>query len=150
MKRIYFISFVAAAMIFFSADMKSSARINDNLGRNTLAFITYQVNVHPDNLLLGNSCLTYVEIRNGEGLIIGQSQPFHTGVNTYYFYELGPVNGIRQAFITNTGGSDRNIEPCLTVNWWDTKTGTFRNSQNYTFNLWSSNPIKESNMVNDD
>jgi hypothetical protein len=149
MKRIFFMSFVVTAMIFLGANMKSSARININLAKNTPAFISYQVNIHPDNLLLGNSCSTRVEITNGSGMVIGQPQLYMAGVYTYYFYELGPVTGIRKAIISNEIGN-RNIEPCISLNWWQTRSSTFKNGENYIFNLSAPSLIQPGNTVADE
>jgi hypothetical protein len=151
MKRIYFISLVAVTMILLGADMKSSARINDNSGRNSLAFITYQVNITPDHNLLANSCSSQVEIINSAGVAIGQSQIYYPGMNTYYFYELGPVHEIRKAIITNqsTNGTDHSI-PCFLISWVQTRTPGFLNAQTYTFFLSAPGSIQQNNMVNDE
>ncbi|HZY26432.1 MAG TPA: hypothetical protein VFE71_11435 [Bacteroidales bacterium] len=143
MKKLFFATFVIAAIMFLGIGTKSSARIH-GLTNNTVAFISYEVNINPDHNLITNSCASIVEITNDAGMVIGQPQMYQLGMNTYHFYEMGPVNGTRKAIITNEAG-DHNSIPCYLISWGQTKTGIFRNGENYIFVLSTTGVIRQYN-----
>jgi hypothetical protein len=134
MKKILFISFVASTLIFINLEGNSSARFN-LINDGTQSLIRYQAIVHPDANILANSCAMYIQMANPDGTIVGQPLLYVHGVNTYYFFEPGPVTGTRVVIMSNiqTGGKE-NV--CMNISVKGTRTGTFYNSVTYTIDLY--------------
>jgi len=140
MKKIIVLSFVLAALIFFGLNVNSSVRINNTNIGNSNSYIHYQVNIHPDWDITHSSCPLMVSITDGSNRIIGQSQLYHPNMNTYHFYEMGPVSGKRMAKLSNVDEwQPDNV--CTFVSLSDSKSGTFNNGWNYMFDLYAS--VKE-------
>ena len=141
MKRIFFISVVVSAMIFFGFELNSYARINFINDQNTTAFIHYQVNIHPDWKVLNNSCLMVITITNEAKTIIGSPQVYINGVNTYNFYETGPVSGTRIATMTNASVPGGQEQVCQNIYMMSSKSGNFQNGSTYPFDLYETSLI---------
>ena len=79
-----------------------------------------------------------VEITDGtSGRVIDQPMPYQQGINTYYFSEAGPVNGVRIARLINLS-TDQAGDVCFPVSVSDTKSGTFYDGVNYIFDVFGS------------
>ena len=137
MKKIIILSFVAATVIFLGMNLSSSARLADIHNGNAPALIHYQVNIHPDWKILHNLCPLIVAITDGGQNVIVQPQLYHNGINTYHFYEMGPVSGTRIAELVN-GEVDQHIDVCYLISLTNLKAGTFNNGQTYVFDLSGS------------
>ena len=137
MKTLKITSVIAVAALFFGISavnagtpgVSTSSKIGGTL-------IRYQVNVHIDrDLSLCN--IYFVQLTNREGESISTSQRFIPGVNTYTFYEAGPVRaGIRVARLVLGPWYGHYIcEPDL---WTDPSVmiGSFDNGQTYVFDLY--------------
>ena len=136
MKKIIVLSFVAAAVIFIGMTLSSSTlMIKGNPP--VPAQITYQVVIHPDWTIIHNQCPMLVAVTDGKSGIIGQPKPYVHGVNTYNFYETGPVNGVRKAILMNSP-IDKPNDVCMAVSATDSKSGTFNNGNVYMFNIYGS------------
>jgi hypothetical protein len=140
MKKIIVLSFILAAMILLGMNVNSSVRINNVSRPNSDMYIHYQVTVHPDMKITHNSCPLMVVITDGYNVTIGPPQLYHSDMNTYYFYELGPVTGVRKAKLTNVEGYQPD-DVCYQISSTDAKSGTFLNGWNYPFDLYGS--VKE-------
>ena len=138
MKKIVIISFVITALILFGLNVNSSERLNkSNIGP-TSTYIHYKVNVHPNYAILHNQCPMLVLITDETNTnMIGLPQLYHPDKNTYYFYEEGPVTGVRVAHLINTA-VDQPGDVCFDVSLWNSKVGTFYNGMNYIFDLYYS------------
>jgi hypothetical protein len=136
MKKLILLSAVAAAVILFSMNLNLSGQGNkatDN-GRTN---IHYQITIHPGWKLTHNSCPKLIELTDGSGLLIGQSQLYQTGINTYYFYEVGPVSGTRSAKLINVAYVLPD-DVCSIISLWNSRSGTFYSGETYMFNLYES------------
>jgi hypothetical protein len=70
-------------------------------------------------------------------MLIGPPQYYHPNINTYDFYEMGPVSGVRKARLSNVDEwQPDNV--CVVISLADSKSGTFNNSGNYIFDLYAS------------
>ena len=95
MKKIALVSFVIAAMIFLGTNVNSSVRVINKNNSNSTAQINYQVNIHPNWIILHNQCPIWVMMTDGTNTnILGLPQLYNPEINTYHFYEMGPVYGI--------------------------------------------------------
>jgi hypothetical protein len=137
MKRIFFISIVLVIVIFFGLETTSTARRNQGNGT-AIAYIHYQVVIHPDYRISNNQCSMVVEITNEAKTIVGMPQQYIHGVNIYNFYELGPIYGTRVASLTNTASGRNDV--CYAVTITGTRTGNFDGGQTYPYELWGTNP----------
>jgi hypothetical protein len=130
------ILYLASIGIFIGINLRTSA-YSDKIQDNNAPYIHYQVNIHPDYNITHDACPLMVQMTNGAGILIGQPQLYHNGLNTYNFYEAGPVTGKRMAQLLNTDeGLPENV--CILVSLWDSKTGTFYRGGNYKFDLYGS------------
>lgn len=136
MKKFIILTFIASIAVFIGINLSSSAYSN-KIHNDNIDYIHYQVNIHPDYNISHTACPLTVQMTNGAGMLIGQPQFYHQGINTYHFYETGPVTGKRVAQLLNT---DEGLpdDVCLLVSLWDSKTGTFYNGGNYKFDLYGS------------
>jgi len=147
MKKIIVLSFVLATMIILGINnVNSSVRNNNNLANG--GYIHYQVNIHKNWAITHNSCPMMVSITDRSNVLIGLPQLYHQNINTYDFYEIGPVSGIRKATIT-TSQSQFDNNACYAVSLSDSKSGTFYNGGNYVFDLYGSvrNIVKQDNST---
>ena len=148
MKKIIVLSFVLVTMIILGINVNSSVRINNLNNGNSTRYIHYQVTVHPDWVITHLSCPLMVSLTDGSNMIIGLPQLYHPNINTYNFYEMGPVSGIRRAKLTNT--YERQLDnACQIISLSDSKSGTFYNGWNYVFDLYASprDIIKQDNST---
>ncbi len=136
MKKLIIILFLASIAIFIGINLSMSAYSNKTNNQD-LPIISYQVNIHPDNQITHNACPMMVQVTNGSGMLVGQPQLYHNGMNTYYFSEPGPVSGKRMAQLIN---ADEGLpdDVCFLVSWWDSRSGTFYGGETYQFNLYDS------------
>ena len=137
MKKLIILSVVAMGIIILGMSPNSYAWNNKIKEHNVFASIHYQVNVHPGWKLTHNSCPSVVEIIDGTGMVIGLSQLYQGDKNTYDFYEMGPVTGIRKAIVVNAGGGTKD-DVCMLISLWASKVGTFTNGETYGFNIYES------------
>jgi hypothetical protein len=134
MKKIILLSYVALAVIFSGISLNSSAQNPGKPIGIVQAFIHYQVVIHPDYGVIHNQCPMLVVLTDGYKNTIGLPQLYQHGVNTYNFYEMGPVAGTRTASLTNSS-DDTPDDVCMVVSMVDSKTGIFNNGGTYQFNL---------------
>jgi hypothetical protein len=88
-----------------------------------------------NHALLVNTCSVLVAMTDKSGKMVGLPQAYQSKVNTYYFYEMGPVYGTRTAILINAPHQDIS---CALVNLWSSKSGWFDGNSTYTFDLWAS------------
>ena len=149
MKKIVISTFVIAALMFFGTKVNSSERLSNSSHGIATPYIQYQVNIHPNWVILHNQCPMWVLITDETtATIIGIPQLYQHDMNTYTFYEIGPVSGVRIAHLINSP-EDLPGDACYNVQVWDSKTGTFNNDMTYIFNLYSSvrNIIRQDNST---
>jgi hypothetical protein len=140
MKKFIILSFVSAAVIFFTINLSFSAHNTNRPDDIHRSYIHYQVVIHPDGAIRNNTCPLLVTLTNGSSMLIGQPQLYIKGINTYHFYEKGPVSGIRIATLSNTGKSQTD-DVCFAITLSDSESGTFNNGVTYVFNLYGSGVI---------
>lgn len=134
MKKILIVPMALAAVILFGS-LNSSARIN--LANNTnKGLIQYNVKIHPNYALLVNTCPVMVAMTDKSGNILGSPQAYHIKVNTYYFYEMGPVYSTRTAILINAPGGHQ--QACTLVDLRNSQTGWFVGNSTYNFDLWAT------------
>ena len=137
MKRIIILSLVLMILIIFGMDVNSSVRLNTMSIGNTKSDIHYQINIHPNLAIIQSSCPMMVSLTDGSGNNIGQPKLYNPSQNSYHFYEMGPVSGIRMARLVNI--EERfSDNVCVLVSLKDSKSGTFNNGWRYVFNLYGS------------
>ncbi len=94
--------------------------------------VTYVVNVVHGDHLAGYDCMYYILLTNERGQLIAPAQAFRLGVWSYTFKETGPVTGTRVAKIVKNPNV---ICPNAVTFQPDSKSGTFRAGETYTFDL---------------
>ncbi|MCX6247005.1 MAG: hypothetical protein NTW10_04675 [Bacteroidetes bacterium] len=134
MKKIILLSFVALAVIFSGISLNSSAQNPGKPIGIVQSYIHYQVVIHPDYGVIHNQCPMLVILTDAYNNPVGLPQLYQHGINTYNFYEMGPVAGTRIARLTNSSDDNPN-DVCTIVSMVDSKTGIFNNGGNYQFNL---------------
>jgi hypothetical protein len=147
MKRILFAVCAAVAIVFLVIQTGSSARVSNGNSSASLAFIHYQVTVHPNYTIQHNECPMSVQITDGNGNIIGIPQLYRHGVDVYNFTETGPVTGARIASIsTATVGNTNDV--CFIIALNDKKVGVFNNGVDYLFTLMGFTPPSTIQQIN--
>jgi len=137
MKKLIIFTFIAAGVIFLGIKLSPSAFSNMTNVINNNAAIHYQVVIHPDWRINQSACPLEVQMTNGSGMLIGLPQIYQKGMNTYHFYESGPVTGNRVAQLLNM---DEGLpdDVCILISLSNSQSGTFNNGETYTFNLYGS------------
>jgi hypothetical protein len=147
MKRILFAVCAAIAIVFLVIQTGSSARVSNGNSSASLAFIHYQVTVHPNYTIQHNECPMSVQITDGQGNTIGIPQLYRHGVDVYNFTETGPVTGARIArMITAATGQPDDV--CFIVSLADKKVGVFNNGVDYLFTLMGYTPQTTIQQIN--
>ena len=141
MKTLKLLSVISFALMVFAASAIKPAEVSSmNTATPTPGNIKYQVTIHvPADLSLPNVHF-FVVMTDGNGRRIAAPQQAVTGINTYYFSELGPVTGTRIARLVEAHISDSYMP--FTCNP-DVKTGIFKNGYMYDFNLWPSSSLPQ-------
>jgi hypothetical protein len=135
MKKLIILSAVSTAVILFSVNLNSSGQ--NKIPAKGITIVQYQVNIHPGWKVSHQACPMMVEMTNGSGMLTGQFQFYQVGINTYNFYEIGPVSGTRRATLINAGEGLTN-DVCWDISLWGSRTGTFLTGEIYTFDLFES------------
>jgi hypothetical protein len=139
MKTARLLSAITFAVLIFGASViyaGNPGTLNGNRMGGTL--IRHQVNIYFTREI--SWCNTYfIQLTNKDGESISTSQRFIPGVNTYTFYEAGPVTGVRMAKLVISPRMGHYI--CLPEIWTapDIKIGTFENGETYIYNLYPQN-----------
>lgn len=127
MKKFIFLPvLIALLFLAFSSD---AANPNDNVS----GYIHYRVSITTSVPFGQSICPSVVAITDGNGNLVGGYIPFRPYINSYDFYEAGPVTGTRVAHVMVVPFGIDNV--CIMAPPPLARYATYSNGQTYTFRM---------------